>query len=150
MGPVLQHEAAVNAMAFDRSGTRIATASDDQRVRIWTLASGQPLTAHAAQDPIVQASFDASGTRVMSVSSDGDAALWDAASGAETARFGLSRGEMEAVTQAVFSADGSAVVAVLVDGSARVLDTGTGRVAAVIRDTGPIVSAVFDPEAGAW
>lgn len=145
VGPVLQHEAAVNAMAFDRSGTRIATASDDQRVRIWTLASGQPLTAHAAQDPIVQASFDASGTRVMSVSSDGDAALWDAASGAETARFGLSRGEMEAVTQAVFSADGSAVVAVLVDGSARVLDTGTGRVAAVIRDTGPIVSAVFDP-----
>jgi WD40 repeat protein len=148
VGTVLQHDAAVNAIAVDRSGTRITTASDDQRVRIWTLTSGQHLTAHAAQDPIVQASFDASGTRVMSVSSDGDGALWDATSGAETARFGLTLGEMEAVTQAAFSADGRSVVAVLVDGSARVFDTTTGRVAATIRDAGPIVSATFDPTGG--
>lgn len=148
VGSVLQHEATVNAIAFDRSGTRVATASDDQRVRIWSLDAGQQLAAHAAQDPIVQTSFDVSGRRVMSVSSDGDAALWDAATGAETARFGLTSGEMEAVTQAAFSPDGGHVVAVLVDGTARVIDTKTGRAGAVIRETGPIVSAAFDRAGG--
>ncbi len=146
IGAGLQHEAPVNAMAFDATGTRIVTGADDQQVRLWTPATNQHTSVRAALDPIVSVSFDATGTRVLSISSEGDAAVWNAGSGTEISRFGVTRNDMEAVIQAAFSPDGTRLLAVLVDGTVRTVETATGRFTGVtLREEGPINAAAFDP-----
>ena len=153
IGNAIHHQGRVNAASFDRSGRRIVTASDDRKIRLWNLENGNVIEITAASAPIVEATFDSTAAFVLSVSADGDATIWNAASGVAVSRFGLARGDAEAVTNASFSPDGSRVVAVLTDGTARVIDTRTGRpvgnaleepVDLTNEPRGTIVSARFD------
>ena len=70
-------------MAFSPDGTRIASGSDDNTVRLWDAATGQPighpLTGHT--DAVSSVAFSPDGTRIASGSGDNTVRLWDAATG---------------------------------------------------------------------
>ena len=64
-------------MAFDPTGTQIATASQDGTVRLWDPESGQErltLPGHLGQATSV--SFDSTGTRLATSGSDGVVRVW--------------------------------------------------------------------------
>src|SRR5207247_10175345 len=42
-GTPLRHDAAARSAQFSPDGLRVVTASDDEKARIWTLASGQTI-----------------------------------------------------------------------------------------------------------
>ncbi|MEW6269955.1 MAG: hypothetical protein AB1689_11740, partial [Thermodesulfobacteriota bacterium] len=86
----------------------LASASDDRRIRIWDLESGQTvrtLSGHGGW--VVGLAFSPDGTRLISASKDQTVRLWDVASGKELRTFSGHRG---LVGDVAFAPDGNSAV----------------------------------------
>lgn len=75
------HESGIFAVAFDPSGTRLATVAEDSTARIWDIESGAQL--HVLQHPGDPEALDWSpdGTVIVTGCDDGVARVWDADTG---------------------------------------------------------------------
>jgi WD40 repeat protein len=78
---LMQHDAPVRAVAFDRTGERFVSAADDKTARLWEAHSGaaigQPMR-HGG--PVVVAVFDPKG-EILATGSENAVRLWDARTG---------------------------------------------------------------------
>jgi len=85
---VLRHEKAFS-IAFDPDGQRIATGGDDNKVRLWDVATGTELLVLEGHGQgavflppgVYSLAFGADGTLLASGGHDGRVKVWDAASG---------------------------------------------------------------------
>jgi WD40 repeat protein len=105
------HDGAIGHIAFNRNGSRLATASDDGLIRIWdpvTAAALKTLRGHAAR--AVTVAFAPDGDTLISGGSDGTVRLWSAASGRELRP--PIRMDTDLVACIAVSPDGSHFVAV--------------------------------------
>jgi WD40 repeat protein len=90
------------------AGTRVVTASANQRAQVWDVASGQPVGAPLRHDaPVRHAAFSPDGALVVTASADGTARLWDAGTGAPV---GEPLRHAAGVRAAAFSPDGTRLV----------------------------------------
>jgi len=81
------HTRPITAMAFDLSGTRLATGSFDQSGRTWDLDTGRMTCAlEGHRGALEDIAFQPDGDLVATCAADGTARLWDARSGTELAR----------------------------------------------------------------
>jgi WD40 repeat protein len=75
------HESGVFAVAFDPTGTRVATVAEDSTARIWDIATGGQL--HVLQHPGDPEALDwsPSGSVIVTGCDDGIARVWDPSTG---------------------------------------------------------------------
>lgn len=72
----------VTALAFSANGKTLASAAENQTIRLWSLDDGKParaFTGHRAA--IVELTFSPKQDRLLSASADGSLRLWDVATG---------------------------------------------------------------------
>jgi WD40 repeat protein len=122
------HEAGINHVVFDATGTRLATASSDKTARIWDVRSGQSSIVLKGHDgPVRKSYFSGDGTRLVTESSDGTARVWDATTGIQIA---VASGLTGEAATTVISNDGRYLVVISGKAgstNARLLDARTGR-----------------------
>lgn len=136
-------EGLVGSARFSPDGTRIVTASTDNTVRVWDVASQREtalLRGH--EDWVLCASFSPDGTRIVSAGHDMTARVWDASSGRELI---VLRGHENILLSASFSVDGARIITASIDDSVRVWDVSSGSAIVVMRE-GSLLHAAFNAD----
>lgn len=131
----------ITSVSFSPDGTRVATGSWDQTVRVWDAQTGgQIVVVNAGNTVVNSVSFSPDGLHILVASKDA-ATVWDAHTGAEIAALVVQDGD---VRSASFSPDGSRVVTASTGHTARVWNAQTGAMIAVFdKHAGPITCASF-------
>src|SRR5439155_735461 len=110
-------------------GTRLASASDDQTVRLWDLAAGSEIRAFQGHtDAVWSVAFSPDGARLASASAALTLRIWHLASGAEIRAF---KGHTDSVWSVAFSPDGAHLASASADNTIRIWDIATGACLAV-------------------
>ncbi|NEU81208.1 ribosome assembly protein 4, partial [Nostoc sp. UIC10630] len=76
------HSSAVNSIAYSPNGKQLASASDDNTIKIWDVSSGQllkSLTGHS--DEVWSVAYSLNGQQLASASRDKTIKIWDVSSG---------------------------------------------------------------------
>jgi eukaryotic-like serine/threonine-protein kinase len=122
--PVAQwqgHTGEINALAFDRAGGRLVSASNDHTVRLWDTATGRCLRVFEGHTDLVFAvAWHPDGTRIASAGRDRAIWLWDPASAQEVARL---PGHSSYIWSLAFSPDGETLISGSGDFTVRLWDT---------------------------
>ncbi|MDA1052842.1 MAG: serine/threonine protein kinase [Planctomycetota bacterium] len=141
-----RHDSLVLSVAFSLDGTRLASASWDQTVKVWDATTGQEeLTLRGHTSGIYSVSFSPDGTRLASAGGfDNTVKVWDATTGQETLTFA---GHTNTVSSVAFSPDGTRIASASWDQTVKVWDATTGREELTMRGhTSEICSVSFSPD----
>ena len=132
-------------MAFSPDGKRLASASQDETVKVWDAATGQEtLTLKGHTSGVMSVAFSPDGKRLASASMDGTVKVWDAATGQETLTL---KGHTGPVTSVAFSPDGKRLASASADKTVKVWDAATGQETLTLKGhTGGVTSVAFSPD----
>ena len=119
------HTGEINAVAFNRDGRRLLSASGDRTVRLWDVATGQCRRVSWGTPTRSTRRRSTPTVRIASAGRDRAVWLWDPASGQEAARL---PGHTSYVWSLAFSPDGTTLISGSGDSSVRVWDTEPLRV----------------------
>jgi WD40 repeat protein len=115
------HTGWLNAVAFDRDGKRLVSASSDRTARVWDVATGRCLRTFAGHSgPVFTAAFHPDGKRVASAGRDREILIWGPTGDEEGVRLS---GHASYVWSLAFSPDGKTLVSGSGDKTVRLWDT---------------------------
>ncbi len=155
--PLTGHSGLINSVVFSLDGRTLASASDDQTVRLWNVADpagptslGPPLTGHTSS--VYSVVFSPDGRTLASASEDQTVRLWNVADPARLTPLGPPlTGHTNPVYSVVFSPDGRTLASASDDQTVRlwnVVDparpTPLGQ--PLTGHTNPVYSVVFSPD----
>ena len=137
------HDGGITAIAFDRMGRLLATASRDHTARLWDVVTGQllhDLTGHG--NAVIAVAFSPDGNTLATASWDRTARLWDVASGALLHELSGHRAELTALA---FSPDGSTLVTAGWDTTARLWNVRSGQIIdTLVRHQAAVTTLAFN------
>jgi WD40 repeat protein len=125
------HSSQVLACAVMADSRRVVSASDDKTLKVWDLASGQPLATLQGHSAWVRAcAVTPDGRRVVSASDDKTLNVWDLESGQPLATL---QGHLRPVNACAVTPDSRHVVSASDDKTLKVWDLESGRLLATLQ-----------------
>jgi WD40 repeat protein len=140
-----RHDGPIHAATFSPDGSRIASGSWDETVRVWTTdGSNEPVTLRGHQDNVFAVAFTPDGKRVVSGSGDRTVRVWNIeGSGKET----ILQGHDGSVFSVAASHDGRRVASGSADHTIRVWNSdGTGDPVVLKGHQGDVLAVTFAPD----
>lgn len=144
---IIQAPGQLLGVAFSPDGTRVASACDDNTVRIWSSETGQPLgeplTGHT--DRVRSVVFSPDGSRLATAGLDNTVRLWNAENGQPIGE--PLRGQYW-VFSAAFSPDGTRIASAGADGTLQLWRTDTGQPIGkpLVGHTDSVYGVAFSPD----
>ena len=135
----------VNSVSFSPDGATLAAGSYDGTVKLWDVASGEPIaTLEGHTSRVNSVSFSPDGATLASGSGDGTILLWDVASGEPIATLA---GHAYRVYSVSFSPDGATLASGSGDGTILLWDVASGEpIATLAGHTYEVFSVSFSPD----
>ncbi|HVO81615.1 MAG TPA: WD40 repeat domain-containing protein, partial [Terriglobales bacterium] len=139
------HSGSVLGVAYSPDGKRLATCSQDGKVKVWDAGSGQELlTLRGHLGSVLGVAFSPDGTRLATASEDGTVKVWDAGSGQELLTL---RGHLGSVLGVAYSPDGTRLATASQDGTVKVWDAGSGKTLLTLRGhSGSVLGVAYSPD----
>jgi WD40 repeat protein len=139
------HSRSVHGCVFAPDGTRLASASGDNTLRLWDPVSGECLAVlRGHESGVTGCAFAPDGTRLASASQDNTLRLWDPVSGECLA---VLRGHESGVTGCAFAPDGTRFASASQDNTLRLWDPVSGECMAVLRGhENSVTGCAFAPD----
>jgi len=138
------HKDSVNNIAFNASGTLLASAGADKAINLWEVQAGkQQRVLQGHTDQVFSVAFSADGKLLASASRDKTIRLWDVATGKQQA---ILQGHSGPVYSVAFSPTGALLASAGADKTVRLWDIQTGKQQAILQGhTDQVLSVVFNP-----
>ncbi|APA08683.1 hypothetical protein sscle_04g034530 [Sclerotinia sclerotiorum 1980 UF-70] len=139
------HSGSVKSVAFSPDGTKVASGSHDNTIRLWDAMTGESLqTLEGHSDWVKSVAFSPDGTKVASGSDDETIRLWDAMTGESLQTL---EGHSDSVSSVAFSPDGTKVASGSDDETIRLWDAMTGESLQTLEGhSGSVSSVAFSPD----
>lgn len=118
-----QHDGPIFDVEFSPDGERVATASNDSMVRIFSTSPGRDLSVPERHQTVNRVRFSPDGTRLLVASEASDATLRNALNGERIMAIGAHE---SGVGDALFSPDGTLIATLSRDATAKLWDVRTG------------------------
>ncbi|KAJ5917571.1 hypothetical protein N7466_011125 [Penicillium verhagenii] len=154
------HSHSVFSVAWSQDGTRLASGSHDNTVKIWDPITGQcTSTFEGHSDSVISIAWSQDGTRLASASRDKSVKIWDPATGQCASTL---EGHSHSVNSIAWSQDGSRLVSASTDKSVKIWDPATGQCTSALghshsvnsiawsQDGSRLASASFDKSVKIW
>jgi WD40 repeat protein len=142
------HENWVLSVAFSLDGRYLITGSNDQRVKVWDVATGrEQRTFQDATGQVRLLVLSPDGTRMATGSEGNTLKLWDVASGKELCTLPNIRGSWDVLESLAFSPDGTRLASGHMSGLVTVWEVASAKELRTLRGrNGNIVGVAFSPD----